>query len=325
MTGKLYNIAKMFIFLKPIIGLYDHLKTREGRACIKFYKKKKAFKQFKKCFLNCTSCIYHDINDLKRKVPKADLYIAGSDQIWNAVSLNGQDPSFYCAFITNNSPCISYAASFGTSYIPKEIQKFVSDQLKRFRSISVREKSGINIINELGYNATEVLDPVFLLNKEEWNNLCKNHHNEKYLLVYDLDMNHPGIEKLSKEIAKKNKWKIYSLNDFKICPYADLNINNAGPIDFIEWIRDAQFVICSSFHGSAFSVIFQKQFYTFPLYKGNNHARMVDFLTKLSIPDHFINEYIDVNSINTIEYQKVQKLLNGYINKSKCWLKSNII
>ena len=201
----------------------------------------------------------------------------------------------------------------------------MSSQLKRFRSISVREKSGIKIINELGYNATEVLDPVFLLNKEEWNNLCKNHHNEKYVLVYDLDMNHPGIKKFSIEIAKKNNWRIYSLNDFKICPYADLNINNAGPIEFIEWIRDAQFIICSSFHGSAFSVIFQKQFYTFPLYKGNNHARMVDFLTKLSIPDHYIKEYIDIDSINKIDYQKVQKLLNEYIKESKSWLKSNII
>lgn len=325
MTGKLYHIAKIFIFLKPIIGLYDHLKTRKGRACLMFYKKRKPFKQFKKYFLNCTSYVYHDINDLKRNVPQADLYIAGSDQIWNSVSLNGRDPSFYCAFTTNNTPCISYAASFGTSYIPKEMQKFVSDQLKSFRSISVREKSGIKIINELGYNATEVLDPVFLLNKEEWNNLCNNHHNEKYVLVYDLDMNHPGIKRLSKEIAEKNNWKIYSLNDFNICPYADLNINNAGPIEFIEWIRDAQFVICSSFHGSAFSVIFQKQFYTFPLYKGNNHARMVDFLTKLSIADHYIKEYIDVNSINKIDYQKVQKQLNEYIEKSKFWLRSNII
>lgn len=320
--GRLNKIVQRIPFTKPLIGLYDHLRKPERRLDFLFYKKKKAFYFFKKNNLNCTNQVYRDIKDLKTIVPQADVYIAGSDQIWNVYARNGQDPAYYCDFAPQSAHCISYAASFGTSDIPQNFRNFVSQQLKRFNSISVREKSGVNIVKDLGYQAIEVLDPVFLLHREEWEKLCKLHHDEKYLLVYDLDMNHPEVKKLSKRIAGENNWKIYSINDFKTCPYADYNINNAGPIEFIEWIRDAQFIICTSFHGTAFSVIFNKQFYTFSLYKQNNNSRMEDFLLKISLSNHFIKK--EVGNIDFIDYTKINNIVQQYVRKSQIWLNDNI-
>lgn len=319
--GRLNKIVQRIPFIKPLIGLYDHLRVPEHRQDFLFYKKKKAFNLFKKDKLICTNYVYRDIEDLKTVVPQADTYIAGSDQIWNVYARNGQDPAYYCDFAPENSRCISYAASFGTSDIPHDFKDFVSQHLKRFNSISVREKSGVSIVRDLGYQAIEVLDPVFLLQHKEWEKLCKCHHREKYLLVYDIDMNHPEVKKLSERIAKENNWKIYSINDFKLCPYADYNINNAGPVEFIEWIRDAQFIICTSFHGTAFSVIFNKQFYTFPLYKQNNNSRMEDFLVRISLSNHFVMKEVD--NIDIIDYTKINDIIQQLVRKSQIWLNDN--
>ena len=324
-TGRIYSLLKILPFLKPLVGLIDHLKVPGHITDYKFIKRKKPFNLFKKNKLKCTRQTYRTLKDLQQNIPLADIYIAGSDQIWNSVGANGRDPSYYCAFAPKNTKCISYAASFGAFYIPQNQNDFVSRQLSRFSAISTREHSGVEIVEKLGYQAQEVLDPVFLLDKDEWETLCSNiHKKEKYLLVYDLDMNHPGVKRLCLELAKRNHWKIYSINDFRICPYADYNINDAGPIEFIEWIRDAQFVVCTSFHGTAFSMIFHKQFYTFPLYHGKNHARMVDFLHKMHLDSHFVREQIAYSDLDSIDFKVVDDLLAQYKRNSREWLLSKL-
>lgn len=323
--GRIFKLLTFLPFLKPIVGFMDHLRVPGHIKDFKFIPKKKLFNEFKKQYLNCTNLCYRTINDLQKNIPYADVYIAGSDQIWNSVGSNGHDPSYYCAFMPTKSKCISYAASFGASYIPEDKKEFVYSQLSRFSAISTREHSGVDIVNSLGYVAKEVLDPVFLLDRAEWESLCrKSHRQEKYLLVYDLDMNHPGVKSLCIELAKKNGWKIFSMNDFRICPYADYNINDAGPIEFLEWIRDAQFVICTSFHATAFSIIFHKQFYTFPLYHGKNHARMKDFLHKMNLGNHFIMDTIDQSHLSNVDFDKVDELLAQYKEDSKKWLLENL-
>lgn len=322
--GKLHKIANKLPFIKPLIALYDHVNTLEKISCIRFIGKKKVFDEFKKNMLNCTSKSFRNIDELSNNSFDADLYIAGSDQIWNSVGTNGKDPSYYCAFAHKGMRCISYAASFGTSYIPDDQKCFVSQQLKKFSAISVRESSGVEILNSLGFHSFEVMDPVFLLDTDEWKKICRKRHKEKYLLVYDLTMNHPGIKKMSLYLSKKNDWKIYSINDFKQCPYADYNINNAGPIDFLEWIMDAQYVICSSFHGTAFSILFGKQFYTFPLFQQNNYSRMKDFLHKIELDKHFIMDEPCVKDLEKIDYNLVEPLLCKYIEESRSWLDLNV-
>lgn len=322
--GRLNALASTLPFLKPLIALYDHLKSKQGWNNLRFLAKKKRFRRFKRDFLKCTSLTYRSYKQLKENPPIAEAYIAGSDQIWNSMGQNGRDPAYYLSFAPPKSLKMSYAASFGGKYIQHGYSDFVKEHISKFDFISVREKSGVEIVEKLGLKATEVLDPVFLLDGSFWSSLCNDIHKEKYILVYDLNMNHPGVKRLAIELAKKNNWKIYSLNDFRTCSYADKNINDAGPIDFINWIKFSQFVICTSFHGTAFSVLLQKQFYTFPLFGQANSSRMSDFLQKIKLSSHFIEDVIDVREISDVNYHKVQTDIQYYQKLSRNWLDCNL-
>ena len=322
--GLIHGIVKRLPFLKPVIGLTDHLRNPLTRNDFLFRRRKQAFVNFKKEMLKCTIRTYKNERELESNVPKADLYIAGSDQIWNTIAPNGKDLAYYCHFVPTNIPCISYAASFGSNYIEKGFEDFVKENLSHFVSISIREHSGVEIVKKMGINAKEVLDPVFLLDTPDWLKLCKKKHAEKYILVYDLDMNHPGVKDLALSVAKNNNWKIYSLNDFHVCPYADYNINNAGPIEFLEWLYSAQFVISTSFHCTAFSVIFKKVFYTFPLYKQKNSARMSDFLSKMHLLNHYIENSLGNNALSDIDFDEISLYLDEYKRTSIQWLLTTI-
>lgn len=310
-SGKVFRICKVLPFLKPLFALWWHRKD------IPFLGRAKRFRNFKREYLNCTRT-YHSFRELNESPIDADMFIAGSDQIWNTQYLNGKDPAFYCDFIKGNQVCISYAASFGINNIKEGYEDFVKKQLSKFYAISVREKTGEKIIESLGLKAVTVLDPVLLLTKEEWNSLLNKEFKGNYLLLYDFQMDNPLVKKMVIEIAKTRHLKIYSVNDWRQCPYADRNINNAGPIEFLELISEAQFVISTSFHATVFSVIFEKQFITFPLLGHNNSSRMKDFLSEFGLSNRFVEN--EPYNISDIDYTIINKLLSLRQAKSRNWL-----
>ena len=116
-----------------------------------------------------------------------------------------------------------------------------------------------------------------------------------------------------------------SVNDYGEIPFADVNINNAGPIEFVALIKNANYVVSSSFHATAFSVIFKKKFITFPLKNYGNSSRISDFLNIVQIKNRFITSFDELNFDETkIEYEKVEYLLEEYAKKSKEWLLKEI-
>lgn len=309
-AGLLYDISQKIPFLKPLLALWRNRKE------VRFLRRAKRFDEFKKDYLKCTPHVYRNQCDFNMFPLDADLFIAGSDQIWNSLYENGIDPIYYCGFAKSNQRCISYAASFGANHIREGYEKFVHDHLVKFDSISVRERSGVNIVENLGLKAANVLDPVFLLEREDWDNLCKIKRSEKhYLLVYDFLLNDNNLQNIAKCIAKEKGLKIYYISDGKNCAYADKNIRNAGPIEFLEWIKHADFVISNSFHASAFSVIFEKQFLVFPLIGHNNSSRMQDFLANLKLDKRFATYDGSV-----IDYNVVTPILSKLKLESKVYL-----
>ena len=295
--------------LGKILALYLH------RNELKYWQRKKAFKDFKKKFLKTTPLNYSCIDDLKKYKPIADLYIVGSDQVWNTDLLNGHDPAFYLDFVDDREKCISYAASFGLSCVREKWIDFVKLHLSNFRWISVREKTGVKIASELGYHATQVMDPVFLLTREEWEKLCKKKIKERYLLLYYLGPEYPLVKDICTQIATQYKLKIYAVCGGRSISFADKNLNNAGPIEFIEYIKDASFVVSTSFHATAFSVLFNKQFMVCPIKEQENLSRMKDFLELLGLNEHFID------SLNfkykLIDYEIINEILQYHITHSK--------
>lgn len=287
-------------------------------------KRKREFDRFTAEFLELTPKRYSSNQQLKNSPPIADVYICGSDQIWNSLHKNGRDPAFYLDFVPENRKKVSYAASFATETILDEYKNFVTEKVNNLDWVSVREKSGVAILNDLGINhAVNVLDPVFLLSKDDWNQIAKHKYTEKYILVYDFDNNNL-IKKLALEIAEKTGMRIYSINPFKN-NYADKSFKYVGPQSFISLIRDATFILSNSFHAAVFSVIYNKNFLIVNR-KENINTRMRDLLDDLNLKERLISESYDFESIlKPINYNEVEKILKDYIDSSTRYINIALI
>lgn len=309
-------IKKRIPFLEPVMAMIQH--RQWYRYVIKIIR----FKHFKRNYLYCTDIVYRNFAELEIRKPKADLFIAGSDQIWNPVFGNGLDPAFYLMFEKDTSKCISYAASFGVSSISDYHRESYIKWLNHFRSISIRETSGVELAKSLGFDSVNVLDPVFLLTKKQWNGLRKKNHKESYLLVYDFTKNDENLMNMAIKIAKERKLKIYSF--FYNGSYIDKVLNTCGPIEFIEWIACADMVISNSFHATAFSVIFERDFYTVPLKGYENSSRMKDFLSLIGLESRFVYDVSNL-CLNKIDFDRASYVWCEYAEKSRKWLLDNLL
>ena len=284
-------------------------------------RRRKKFDAFTKKHLRVTTNKFHSIEELKANTPIADIYFAGSDQIWNTDSPNGKDPSFFLDFIPGDAVKASYAASFSVSEIATEYLDFVKKRLITFDFISVREKTGINILKSLGIeHGCVVVDPVFLLGKGHWEKLSKFQTNEKYIFVYDQE-NNPAIKKAALKLAKQHNLRIYAIESLYPKSYADRRIKDAGPEEFVGLINNCDICLTNSFHCIAFSLIFNKKFYLFKRTHQKVNSRMLDLLDDLGLNDRIGNTNQDELSLKEINYQAVneiieQKRLNSfnYIN-----------
>jgi len=286
-------------------------------------KRKGAFDRFTKRYLKLTDR-YHSNEELKKNPPQADVYIAGSDQIWNTLFQNGHDEAFYLDFAPKTSKRIAYAASFATKDVAEDCRSFVIKMLQNFDAISIRESISLPLLKSLGRgDGIAVCDPVFLLSKEQWNRLLpvKEDGMSPYVLVYDSE-NSSIMKEIACKIAKEKKLKIYSVSAWKLS-YADKNFWACGPLDFVRLIRDAEMVISNSFHASAFSMIFEKEFYVINRSEGINE-RMLSLLTDCGLPDRLIHNYF-MRSTIPINYSEVRKKIEFLICNSKHFLSNSLV
>lgn len=283
-------------------------------------KRKKEFDKFKEENLILTKNKYKSNEELKKDLPKADVYICGSDQIWNSLHMNGRDLAFYLDFVPYNKIKFSYAASFATDDIDNKYKPMVRKAVSKLDGIGIREKSGVEIVKRLGIdNAVNVVDPVFLLEKEEWDNLATEIFNEKYVLVYDFDES-DLVKNIAIEVARKKGLKIYTINSDKP-KYADKHFNLSGPKTFVSLIKNAEFVVSNSFHAVVFSTIYEKNI-AIVNRSENINTRMRDLLEDLNISDRLVNENYDIDFIlKDINYKELNKFIQEKINISKDYIR----
>lgn len=288
------------------------------------YRRKKAFDTFKSKYLHLTRR-FSTLTELEQAQWDAQMFIAGSDQIWNTDHENGKDPANYLSFVPQGKKRMSYAASFGIDYIKPEFKDMVYQNLMRFQQVTVREKQGVRILNQLGLSAEQVVDPVFLLPKNEWEDMSVSPKVKgKYILVYDFGRN-KMMQEFAIRYAKEHQLRIFSLNDFVSHSYADCNINNAGPREFLGLIRNAECFISNSFHGTAFSIMFEKQFFVFNR-KDAVNSRMESLMEMAGLQDRLIMNQADFIKMDTlIDYDAVNSRMVEYITKSKDVLAKNIL
>ena len=282
--------------------------------------RKKVFDKFTKKYLRLTKR-YNSFEELRANPPEADVYVAGSDQIWNTTFNNGIDPAFYLNF--GKAKKISYAASFATEKLRKGTESFVKEMLDNFNAISVREESGINILKSTGHNGIVVVDPVFLLSQDQWKSVSDNIGEGKdYILVYSFEKG-GAMQKIAEQLSKQHHCPIYSVGPYKL-KYASRNFVNVGPSSFLSLIKNAKCIISNSFHATAFSIIFEKNFFVVNREDGLN-TRMKDLLQKYGILDRLISVNVTNQGLcSDIDYSKANELLNRDIKLSMTYLANNL-
>ena len=182
-NSKYYSICRKV----PLLAcLYNLIKNH---SMLKTWGRKKQFDNFTSKYLKLTQKKYETSKQLQDDPPIADIYIAGSDQIWNTNSSNGKEPAYYLDFGNHTTKRYSYAASFAISRIENKLKNFVKSEVSKLDKVSVREKTGVDILKEMQIDSTQVLDPVFLLSKSDWEKLILNSKinnlPDKYILIYD--------------------------------------------------------------------------------------------------------------------------------------------
>ena len=285
-------------------------------------KRKTAFDSFIAEELKQTA-LYTCHSEIYTNFPKADAYIVGSDQVWNCFYEAGRDSVFYLDFVKDAKKA-SYAASFSYMNIGENFKQKIRKWLSDFDAISVREYQGVNILDELGLKSEWVLDPVFLLSKEEWYGKIKSvPSTERYLLIYDFEGN-SNLKYFAKRYAKENGLMIYSINDTYPRLYADKNFCDEGPWGFLSLLMNCSAFISNSFHGTAFSILFHKDFYVFGRQRHAVNSRMESLLKMFNLEERFVynNNYFANHNKVEINWCEVDKIKESFLRSSKLFLEN---
>lgn len=250
----------------------------------------KGIARFVRKFHNLSSRKYNIPEDLKSAPPRYDVYITGSDQLWSPRHCNG-DPAFMLHFAPDEALKISYAASIGTKSIPEGLHSLYKELLSRYKYIGVRENSGVEVINTVvGKEATTVLDPTLLLNMNEWNRIAspKRLVKKKYILCYFLNYSFnafPYVDDLVEYMQQQTGYEIvhvarpphklkYKYTHYKV---------GASPEEFLALIRDAEMILTTSFHGTAFAVNYGKPVFTVVQDQNAGDSRQVSLMSNLRL------------------------------------------
>lgn len=286
--------------------------------------RRKAFNDFDNTYLKITNKKYKSIEELRELNNNMDIFIAGSDQIWNFECTGGVDPVYFLKFVQSEKKMISYAPSMGQGKQKRKYLEIVKPMLKRFDSLSIREKSMENELENLTERKFDVvLDPTLLLNDDDYSDLIIDKNKGKYIFVYMLEPNENLIE-YATNIAKKNKMKIVYISNitkkriFKSVESKD--IYGASPNQFLSELYDAEYVITNSFHATVFSIIFEKKFITFKTKK--SFPRMLDLLNSLGLSDRINNSNSNID--DSIDFVSVKDNLKSLRYESISFLKDSL-
>lgn len=254
-----------------------------------------------------------------------DAVIFGSDQIWNPSRTGGFAPEYLGDYFDEKKTAlIAYAASCGMDHLPEGYEDQFLERLKKFTGISVREKSlAKNLREECGIPAEAVLDPVLLADPSIWEPLARQAEiriNEPYLLIYTFDAG-DDIYKVALRTAKERNLKPVALC-YKKNPHLEgiEQILTAGPKDFLALMKNADFVCTTSFHGLAFSILLEKNFYCMAHPEVGQRER--DLIDLSGLHDRFLEHFEDLKDITDCDYREAGKRIADHRAQSYQFLKT---
>lgn len=293
--------------------------------------KQNGFVSFHKQYIQFSNEKYLNFSQIYKNFPqcKYSHLITGSDQVWNYSTDFSKEP-FFLTFATNSKK-ISYAASVGHSNLPPVVKQKYAKWLKDFAAISVREESAVTAISEITEKpVSRVLDPTFLLDKEEWLRLLSINTSDSkgYVLVYMLSLSEEVIS-YAKSVAKLLDCKVKIITNrpyyksFDDCEF----LRTEDPRGFVELYCNALFVVTNSFHGTAFAINFNIPFVTIDKQRGRLNSRKQNLLDLFGLSDRYIcegDEHEPMKLINC-DFRNANLILKGERKKSESFLKEALI
>lgn len=256
-------------------------------------KQKDDFDYFRKHYLGVVEPEYKSISELESAALKFDLLVCGSDQVWNPSEQYGLDPAYFLNFSTSNPNArrISYAPSFGRSTIDSSYYQQLTDLIHGLDGVSVREQSGAEIVHTLlGYKPICVPDPTFLL--EDYSHITTPYPlaSTKYVFCYGL-RSRAIIGSVAESIAKQLNADLYSpYNPHRRWKEIGETVYPC-PRQWLYLMRNAEFVVTNSFHGTALAILLNKPFVVVGLNdsKASLNTRALNLLASVGVENRFIN------------------------------------
>ncbi len=251
---------------------------------------------------------YQSLAQLRENPPKADYYIAGSDQLWN-VSVKIHD-EFFLNFGEPGVKRASYAVSMGSYEVPAEHYIRMKELINRFEVVSVRERKAKEYIDALLYRDIKVMincDPVFLLSRDEWTQLAKGRRiTEKYILCYPMS-GHPLMQKALMKLKELTGYiTVVIKTELFTSIKGDIILRDSTPEEFVDLVNRAEYILTTSFHGTAFSTIFNKKF--FSMVGGSAPDRIINLLERFGLEDRVAKEISDIH-MNEVDYTKANETI----------------
>ncbi len=251
----------------------------------------------------------YDRATIRQANKKYDAFITGSDQVWN-FDLNGNDYTYLLDFVATNKSRIAYAASCGGYTAASEVREVMKRELAAFKKISVRESDlKIKLSKVTDQDICVVLDPTLLLDKCDYS-FAGSISSKKYIFVYTIAAT-PHVEMAARALSDATGLEVVWGHMSYKKKRGYVNRRDLGPDEFISYIKNAEYVVTSSFHGMAFSIIFEKQFF-FDLdnKKQNNNDRLISLAESLGLQTRNLSHcQSDLISIPQIDYQRVRQKL----------------
>lgn len=306
------------------------LKTKGDNFRQNIAERNSMFNSFIDTMFHISEC-YNSKEKLGKEANNYSAFLVGSDQLW--LPSNIEADYYTLNFVPVNVPKIALATSFGVSKLPAKQSKKASKFLQRLDYCSVREQSGKKLVKELtNRDVPVVCDPTILFSAEEWADIVPSNrfYNEKYLFCYFLG-NNPIQREFVKKVQKETGYKIVQLqhcdeyikSDESFPDYAPYNV---GPSEFVQLIRDAEYVFTDSFHATVFSLLHEKKFFTFRRYNNDSivstNGRLYSLLSYVTLENRMLRGNEDLKELlyREIDYNTVRGKLNDFRIFTKNWI-----